>query len=410
MSNGINALIATGGGYRPPDFDYATARRNALAAEGQGIQNELLRARMAQMPEEREYLRTQRGREASGQEFLEKQRGWAEEDRQRELESRPLKDMREAVTLLQQVVPMISYENYAASYDHLQKVNKLGDFIPLPPPEQVEQMGPEGWQRAQIEFMSPEVQAKFADLAMKASQPEKSTFGAPQKGIDENGKPIVYQVDKDGKIRVLQGVQPTPTKGMKIYDREGNLMVDTTGGAGPAMTPKTKGAIEDKLLGAKEHLGRIETIKSKYKEEYHQIKPRVSAAWTGLKSKFGGDIPKEEKEKLSGLTDYLRTTISNLNRHIKEMTGAQMSEKEAGRLSLEEPKAGQSWWDFAWKGDSPIELESKIDSIEKAERASIARLEYYLRKGLTESEIEKIVKNPNDSQYIALEDLISRIE
>ena len=50
--NGLNALIATGGGYQPPAFDYATNKRNMLAAQTQGLQNKLLQQQVEAQPEQ----------------------------------------------------------------------------------------------------------------------------------------------------------------------------------------------------------------------------------------------------------------------------------------------------------------------------------------------------------------------
>lgn len=47
----INQLIALGGGYQPPSFDYATSQRNQLAMESQGLQNELTKQQISVNPE-----------------------------------------------------------------------------------------------------------------------------------------------------------------------------------------------------------------------------------------------------------------------------------------------------------------------------------------------------------------------
>ena len=235
---------------------------------------------------------------------------------------------------------------------------------------------------------------RWKERFRKTDEDEKPPkYSAPKEGIDENGNPIVYRVGPNGEVDILKGVQPTPKKGMTIYDRETGQPIVTMGGSGegPDITPKTKANLEEKFLNASNQLARIQEIRKRYKSEYLQAWPRLANAWTSLRSKFGGKIPEKEKTKLSKQTAFLRTTITNANKHIKETTGAQMSEKEAGRILLEVPKAGQSWFDFLWNGDSPIEFESKMDDIEITLKAAQARYLHYKAKGLTLEEIQTIV-------------------
>ena len=61
MANGINYLIATGGGYTPPAFDYAQARMGRAAVQGQETMNALRQRQLEREPERWEMEQAQHG-------------------------------------------------------------------------------------------------------------------------------------------------------------------------------------------------------------------------------------------------------------------------------------------------------------------------------------------------------------
>jgi hypothetical protein len=189
-------------------------------------------------------------------------------------------------------------------------------------------------------------------------------------------------------------------KGARITLPDGTTM--ELGGA-REMTTKTKGAIEDKLLSSKEQLERIRNIKEEFRPEFQEIGARLESAWTGMRSKLGQDVSKEEATQLTEFKSYQRKSIENINKYIKEMTGAQMSEKEADRLRLAQPDPGEKWW----QGDDPITFKAKLEDVEKYTRAAIARYEYYKSKGLTGGQIKAMIK---DGNAVSLESLVTDME
>jgi len=82
------------------------------------------------------------------------------------------------------------------------------------------------------------LEEQYTDLekreGIKATAKPGEIYGPVKQGLDETGKAIFFRVSKtdSSNIQIVKGVAPEPKKGMKIYDREGNLMVDTTGGSG----------------------------------------------------------------------------------------------------------------------------------------------------------------------------------
>jgi hypothetical protein len=250
---------------------------------------------------------------------------------------------------------------------------------------------------ANIYSAMPEVQKA---IQVEKAKHEESKWSTPQKGVDETGKPIVYQVDEKGNPRIISGVQPEPKKGMKIYDRDGNLIVDTSG---DGITPKSKGEIEGKIIGGKELLARIQSISSEFKPEFQEIGARLSNAWTGLRAKMGEGVSAEDSSKLTDYKKFQRKAIENINLYIKEITGAQMSQLEADRLRLAQPDPGEAWY----KGDDPITFKAKLDDVQKFARAAVARYEYYRAQGLAPDKINKMIK---DGSAESLDGIVSQMK
>ena len=218
---------------------------------------------------------------------------------------------------------------------------------------------------------------------------KESKWSAPKAGISD-GKNVFFQTNDQGGVRIVGGgIQPEPKKGMKIYDRDGNLLVDMGGGSGGGMSPKVKGDIQTKLLNAQEQFSRVSEIMKEYKPEFLQVPNRLGIAWTAVQEKwFKKELSEDEAKTLTDYQTFLSSAGENLNMYIKEITGAQMSEVEVHRLKLVPPDAGAKWWE----GNSPTQFKAKADRILLAGRAAQARFNWYLNKGLQAEEIVKLIE------------------
>jgi len=353
----------------------------------------------------------------SQQQAMETQRfGWEKENQERLKALDPIVKMTSFTNFVRQQAPSIKWNNYPQAREYLTETAEglgLSNFT-LPAPEEIAQeamskgMMPEQyfeqWKDSTLRTAEERIKEMTAQTGLaKALRPEKQKWSAPQKGLDENGNPIVYQVDEQGNPRIIQGVKPQPTKGMKIYDRDGNLIVDTTGGTeAGGMTKKTQGAIEEKILGGKEQLARMEKIAADFRPEFLEIGPRLGATITGIKAKLGREVSPEDTGALIEFKTFQRKAIENINLYIHEMTGAQMSVQEADRLKLAQPDPGESWW----KGDDPITFRAKMNDVLKMTRAAVARYEYYRSKGLADSQIKAMI---NEDKAVSLESIANRM-
>jgi hypothetical protein len=233
---------------------------------------------------------------------------------------------------------------------------------------------------------------------------EQRTAGPKWSPLKEgmiDGKPAVYRVDDKNNVQVVKGVQPKAAKGMKVYDKDGNLIVDT--GGGEPMTNKTKGAIEEKILNQKDQLARLAEIEADFKPEYLQMGTRLKNSWVGLKSSFGRNVSPEDEAELRSYDAFRRKAIANTNQTIHDLTGAAMSIQEAKRIRMTQPDAGENWYN----ADNPISFKSKLDDAMKTSKAAIARYQHYKAKGLSDAKIKELV---NSDKAIPLSDIMARMK
>jgi hypothetical protein len=140
-------------------------------------------------------------------------------------------------------------------------------------------------------------------------------------------------------------------------------------------TNKTK--VQEQQLNTGDQIARLNNIQFSYRPEFLNIKFRAGQEWNSLKDKFGG-LPETEKANLTNYSVYKQNATQNLNLTIKDLTGAAMSEAEAGRIISTLPNAGTGVFD----GDSPTQFESKLNNGIKQAKYALARKQYALKNGL----------------------------
>ena len=215
--------------------------------------------------------------------------------------------------------------------------------------------------------------------ALPENHPERKIYDAAiAKKVQQTGE--IIRMNADGSMEIIRG-----------------------GAVGGDVTRKTKGAIESKIIGGKEQLARMHTIYNEFKPEYLETGTRLGAAWTSIKAKLGRNVDPQDAKTLTDFKKFQRKSIENINLYIKELTGAQMSEKEADRLRLAQPDPGENWW----SGDDPITFKAKMDDVLKFTRASVARYEFYRSKGLDDNQIKAII---NSDTGLNLEEMASKME
>ena len=196
---------------------------------------------------------------------------------------------------------------------------------------------PQDYYRALIEAgFSPTEAAQMVQpmLEMYKTQSETAENLRPAKPSyqrDANG----YLYDMATGERAFPSVEKI-NKGMKIYGPDGNLMVDTGGGGmvnpNQALHNKTVSEVQRRTMANSMAMDRMAEIEGSYEDRFLTWPTQLEAAYYRVKEKAGVDLDPEE-EKLVGDYDEFRVgVLDNLNLYIKDITGAQMSEKEADRI------------------------------------------------------------------------------
>jgi len=234
----------------------------------------------------------------------------------------------------------------------------------------------------------------------KAIQNEQTLLES--KGADTRA--MKSWVTSDGKVINLpnnvappEGSVPYST-GMDIEVTEGGTHIRTgVSPTGGGMQRKTAGTLEDKVLNTVEGIQRLDQIAQAYRPEYQELGTRWKTFTSKWKEKLRGTpvekwvnlgLEPDDKVLLENYTAFRRDAIDNINRHIKEITGAQMSEKEASRIRKGMPDPGEGLLD----GDSPTEFEAKWKSSATALRMAQARYVYLLKTGMNEKAIKNLAK------------------
>jgi len=157
------------------------------------------------------------------------------------------------------------------------------------------------------------VDASGKEIAKGPEKEDEEKWSAPKNGTDDDGRPVVYQVSKNGKVRILKGVQPTPQKGMKVYDSNGNLILDT--GGGEKTLPAQQVSQQSEFKAYTDTMNDIESMINKGKADtgpLEFVRKRIDN-W--------GIMPDKERIKL-------RTLVARLPGLMYAMRGKQLSDKE----------------------------------------------------------------------------------
>lgn len=327
----------------------------------------------------------------------------------------PLKRQNALVNSIMASASRISWEQYPEYYAFYEQSAQETDVPnPLPHPDKIIQGArDEGYadvaqyfeESKRMTFESVQDQIARQKAGTEEYKAETGRIKA-EKGekwedpyVDKATGALMQKNKQTGKINKIA----TPPKGMVIEsDGAGGFTIRTGVPTDTDVTKKTQAGLEEKIMNGMEQYQRIQAIATEFKPEYQEIGKRLGATWTSVKAKFGKDVSEDDANFLTAFKKYQRKAIENINKYIKEMTGAQMSEKEASRLRLAQPDPGEKWY----SGDDPITFKAKMDDVLKTVRAAVARYEYYRAKGIGDEEIRAII---NSDKALSLESLMEKM-
>lgn len=240
----------------------------------------------------------------------------------------------------------------------------------------------------------------------------KKTVGDPTARL-VGGKPAMVQHYADGSYQVIDGVSPYDEPGeapsdWKTYQlakQEGfkgsfidfqkskrgdglnvtlpDGTVISSGGGSQAIPKPVQNDLGQKVVDFQAGLDRLRQVQSQFRREYLTLAGRGKALLSKGKEMLGGELSEEDSKYLTDFSQFKGSTLDNLNRYIKEITGAAMSQSEAKRI-----QAGMPSMD-----DAPTEFEAKMDNTMRLLSRAQARAYYTLQNGLT---VDKVALNDID--------------
>lgn len=145
----------------------------------------------------------------------------------------------------------------------------------------------------------------------------------------------------------------------------------SSGGQPFALPKTTQSKLGDDYTASISGLQRLQTIVGSFDPQFLTYGGKFKGVWSGIKAKapevFGSLAP-EDQQYLQRYTSWSADTLDNLNRYIKEITGAAMSESEAARIQASVPNPD----------DDPVSFQTKLQSTMKRLSLVAARSAYLL--------------------------------
>ena len=116
-----------------------------------------------------------------------------------------------------------------------------------------------------------------------------------------------------------------------------------------------------------DQIGRLEGIKQRFKPEWQTWETSLKQRGLNIADSFEvlrDKIPENERKTMTDYASFKMEAVDNLNRYIKEMTGAAMSEAEANRLRQAMPDPEK---------DSPTQFRAKLENSIRLSKLTHAR-------------------------------------
>ena len=168
-----------------------------------------------------------------------------------------------------------------------------------------------------------------------------------------------YNYDADTQERVLPGVEAA--------DAGPQTVVNVTNQ--PNIEKSTVAELEKKLVQSTESLWRMDQIMETFKPEYLTLGDKIETSLLGWSEKAGMTLDPSQKKGLADRATFFQKTFDAVNRAIRDMTGAQMSEGEADRLMRGMPNQDDSPTEFMAKMQSTIGQIKRYDRIYRETRS-----------------------------------------
>ena len=167
------------------------------------------------------------------------------------------------------------------------------------------------------------------------------------------------------------------------YANKGYRIVESTtisGTKGDVGFGLSKADYSKKVLSqfsAQENIRELENVKAGFQDRFLTLQGKFGLLGAKFLDTIGSSNPKH-KQFITEQTRWKTDAWNQVNKYIKEITGAQMSEAEAKRILNALPNPTTD----IFKLTSPTEYKSALDTALRNAKMAVARQQYFLNKGL----------------------------
>ena len=221
--------------------------------------------------------------------------------------------------------------------------------------------------------------------------PENSEWSLIKAGAGADWKaPTKFIQIIDRKTNDTLGTFPNNAKelkpGGKYYGADNTKDLQFYAVGSIAVTPKdlesvpaTQKALEKDVITSTGTIAKVMRLGEEFEDKFQQFLPRGGILFKSFLEKyFNRKLSESEKAEVTKFAEFKRLASSNLNKYIKDITGAQMSLPEAERLKLDMPNPGTGLFD----GDGPTVFKSKLNGVIRDLKLYRARAMHMRREGL----------------------------
>lgn len=153
-----------------------------------------------------------------------------------------------------------------------------------------------------------------------------------------------------------------------------NIQTDDASSLAPPLTSRTTSNLQESLINSAEGLARLSEVQRTFEPEFLTVGGKIKGFVTQTLDKINPDaLTDEQKGFLDRYSTFAKTAFDNINRYIKEITGAQMSEFEADRLRKGIPDPER---------DSPRQFQAKMNQSVRELKLARARATYLIKNNL----------------------------
>lgn len=204
-----------------------------------------------------------------------------------------------------------------------------------------------------------------------APQQDPNLIPANQPGQAAPAAPPASVLDMDqDTVTLMQGSKTYGPLGKAIAERQ------AARDAGVTFAKPTINDLQSDTLAKTNLLVNLRKIDDTFRPEYQTYFTKANMEYLRQLDRLQMTTP-EQQQQLADFAEYRQNAYQNLNEYIKAITGAAMTNAEAGRITKGMVNPGEGFFD----GDSPAEARRKIDNAIQGTELALARLRYLQNMG-----------------------------